>query len=134
MQRRGLTPPTEGGMVNPIWFLAETERNIFLWRNGRSLIEQDQFEFWIDVEALIERRLGQLTDPDFSNPFINPVWEVSSDSMAFVEAEREYLVAFKEALRLIQTHAHILSRVASELRVEGSEQRRKIVLPAHTTK
>ena len=80
-QRRGMLPSgTESGpgmAFHPLWFVAETERNVFLWRQGCSLIQQDEFEFWIDIEALISKRLNQLDSADPENPFLNPLLDTT---------------------------------------------------------
>lgn len=44
----------------PLWFLAETERNIFLWKNGESIIDKDNYEFLVDPNKLLEKRRKKL--------------------------------------------------------------------------
>jgi len=130
LQSRGLLPTPDLDSFHPLWFLAETERNIFLWRNGFSLIQQDEFEFWVDLEALIQKRLAQLTQPDTANPFINPLWELSSSDADLIEREKEYLAHFIDALRKITAHAEALSKVASLIKEQVEPRgRRKVILP-----
>ena len=43
---------SEGEPTTPLWFLAETERNIYLWRSGKSIDDQRDFSFWVDIPAL----------------------------------------------------------------------------------
>jgi len=130
-QQRGLVRRIEQDTFNPLWFLAETEKNVFLWRHGRSLIEQDQFEFWINVEALIEKRLHQLNNLSSDNPFTNPLWEISLPDPDIARREKEYLDSFLESFRRIHTHAAALSQVASLLEKESRKEagREVVVLP-----
>ena len=132
LQSKGLVHEIEHGTFNPLWFLAETEKNIFLWRHGRSLVEQDEFEFWIDVEALIKKRLHQLETMDPDNPFMNPLWEISLPDPDIKRREKEYLNSFLESFRRIHSHANALSQVASQLDKEYRKEleRELVVLPA----
>jgi hypothetical protein len=127
-QKRGLVSEIEAGTFNPLWFLAETEKNIFLWRHGRSLIEQDDFEFWINVEALVEKRLRQLEKMDYDNPFINPLWEISLPDPEITNREKEYLSSFLDSFRKIYVHANALSRVANLLEQEFRPKAEKEVV------
>ncbi|NDC39032.1 MAG: hypothetical protein EBZ48_13445, partial [Proteobacteria bacterium] len=102
--QRGLAG--EGGAPNhPLWFLAETERNVFLWRHGLSLADQGRFEFWVDVPGLIERRCRQVSsaieEPGFGNPFIGE-GERTSASMT---AEVSYLQEMRSRLERIYLQA-----------------------------
>jgi hypothetical protein len=65
-----------GEAVTPLWFLAETERNIFLWRQGKSLDDVEDYEFWVDIPSLITKRRVQLESPQGLNPFTNPNWGI----------------------------------------------------------
>ena len=67
-----------GQPTTPLWFLAETERNIFLWRSGKSLDDQRNYSFWINVPALIKKRRHQLKKPQGLNPFTNPLWGIGT--------------------------------------------------------
>ena len=114
---RRLLQPHSGGL--PLWFLAETERNTYLWRNRRSLSEQDRYEFWIDIERLIEKRKQDLA--------VAP----GKDHLAL--EEEQYLNQLAELLVKIGSHAHALSQVGLILEKEmtqGPSGRARIVLPA----
>ncbi len=92
----------ERGLINrhancyPLWFLAETERNVFLWRHGLSIREQARFEFWVDIEALARKRLASLS---------------RSCTAGEAACEEAYLKRLCGYLLKIDTHAHALSRV-----------------------
>jgi hypothetical protein len=120
LQKKGILRNTPKALFNPVWFMVETERNVFLWRQGCSLIQQDDFEFWVDLQALIEKRLKQLENPDLNNPFQNPLWgNPTSPDLSETEfsenlrLEMDYLSAFAGALNEIVAHAHALSHVSS---------------------
>lgn len=112
---RGLLGERKADCFHPLWYVAETERNVFLWKRGCSLIQHDEFEFWIDVPALIEKRLEQLEAFDADNPFLNPLWGVCTTNRDNAVREREYLLSFKEALGRIENHLHALSKLGSAL-------------------
>lgn len=140
LQRRGMLSACEQSSgaetpaFHPVWFLAETERNIFLWRNGCSLIEHDEFEFWIDVRALIAKRLGALERFDSDNPFVNPLWGSSLSVPSGGEAEKDYLERFLAVITSISDHASALCQVGSALIKElcpGAESRPSVSLPIH---
>lgn len=107
----------------PVWFLVETERNVFLWRSGLSLCDASDYEFWVDPARLIEKRLLQLENPDIGNPFVGPLFESLSERPAMgtpknldhstTIAEANYLTSFLETLGQVAPHAHALSEVAS---------------------
>src|SRR5438128_1283697 len=90
LRMRGLLRSNDSATFHPLWFLAETERNVFLWRRGCSLGQQDQFEFWVDLRLLISKRLHQLENVDFENPFLNPGWGSSLPSGGVRASEQEY--------------------------------------------
>lgn len=116
----------------PLWFHAETERNIFLWRRGCSLIQLDEFDFWVDIPKLIEKRFEHLARPQGDSPLSNPYWGISSASNAGAEVEKRYLEDLIASLRSIQSHAHALSVVAGEVcRELGIEnlEREVVILP-----
>lgn len=115
MQKHGWLRPPRTNDYTPIWFLVETERNIFLWRNGRSVIEQDEYEFWIDIEALVLKRIRQLETSDLNNPFTNPFWSEMDPSSPNNEdiqdlaqkassLEAQYLMSFLESLKKLIPH------------------------------
>lgn len=132
LQRKGLIPSNLSEEFHPLWFLAETARNTFLWRNGLSLIQHDEFEFWVDVPRLIEKRLAQLEHQSGEeNPFINPLWSLASQDQSVREREMEYLLAFREALDKICTHLEALSLCASQVLQDSlqTESKVKVMLP-----
>ena len=140
LQQKHLLRPRNRELLTPFWFLVETERNVFLWRCGYSLIQADEFEFWVDLEALAAKRLRQLELPDAENPFVNPFWaeqelgqSASGQDDALLEAvshERDYLQSFLEITHLILPHLHALSTVGSMLSRElGHGDREKVLLP-----
>ncbi len=132
LQERGLLPSNKSSAFYPVWFLAETERNIFLWRHGCSLIEQDEFEFWIDVRELVAKRLRSLEKFDPENPFLNPLWGAQSSSSDTLEQERSYLKQFQSVIGSIEEHAtalcHVASRVLEEL-CPLAREREAVLLP-----
>jgi len=137
LQAKALVNSFRSGTFNPIWFLVETERNIFLWRNGYSLSRQCDFEFWVDLPALIAKRIRQIESGDPSNPFVNPYgdWNNSHADSLLSEAlkeEKEYLKSFLRSLESIMIHAHALSQAGSLLaqEIEGREKPR-ILLPCN---
>lgn len=133
LQKRGMIDSPNAQIFNPIWFVAETERNVFLWRRGCSLIQQDEFEFWIDIDRLIEKRVEQLINCQSDSPFVNPLWGVSVLDKATAGREVEYLKSLQEIISKADDHLHALSRVSSMLQnelVPGSGEREIVVLPA----
>lgn len=124
LQRRGYIT-LEG--FYPLWFHAETERNIFLWRRGCSLIHLDEFYFWVDIVKLIAKRTEQLETMTGDNPLLNPLWgevEVSERSRL---REQEYLRDLATSAAPILPHAHALTRASCEVFDEG--ERETVVLP-----
>jgi hypothetical protein len=116
----------------PWWFLAETERNIFLWRNGKSLDDHRDYTFWIDVPALIAKRREQLGKPHGFNPFINPLGGSHPMSERSVDEEMEYLDTFEDLSATILRHAEALSHASETVRIElsgGTDTRTPVVLP-----
>lgn len=95
----------------PLWFLGETEINIFLWRNSLSIAHRDCFEFWIDPIKLMEKRLLQLENVESDNPF-------QQDSFLFGprdsinKMEIEYLNQLATHLKPSLSHLHALTKVA----------------------
>lgn len=134
LQRKGLLPQPAPTSFNPLWFLAQTERNVFLWRRGCSLIDQDRFEFWIDVPALLEKRRRQIEKGDANNPFTNPLWGEAAEDPALAQRECEYLDQFAELMLQAAAHAHALSIMGSEIQRQLSGARERVVLPAGRAK
>lgn len=132
LQRRNLTQTLGTGLVHPLWFIAETERNVFLWRNGFSLSDEIYFEFWIDIDGLIQKRGKQLEAKGMDNPFMNTMWGGCDEASGSEDAEGAYLASLREALAPIILHAHSLGRVAAEVRREVLDcgmERPRILLP-----
>lgn len=132
--RRGLLSANRsaGQNCSPLWFLAETERNVFLWRRGYSLHDEGQFEFWVQPEKLIEKHVHQLERRDSCNPFVNPLWSVASLDDQTVQRQVDYLDELRDKLALVSAHAAALSHVSTlvmqEVRKECS-RREIVVLP-----
>lgn len=131
LQRRGMLPITYLHTFNPLWFQAETERNVYLWRSGYSLADEDDFEFWIDPQALLEKRLSLLQELDPKNPFVNPLWGLAPLDPENVRTEVDYLETLRSHLAQIIGHASALSELGSEMlqELDGIE-RQIVVLPA----
>ena len=106
------TPPT------PLWFLAETERNIFLWRGNQSLDDARKYSFWVNIRGLINKRREQLSHPQASNPFTNPLWGSAPLDTTLVDKERDYLDALEDLLPNAFKRAEALSRASESLRLE----------------
>ncbi len=130
LQRKGMLPSNAPASFNPLWFLAETERNVFLWQQGCSLIDQEQFEFWIDIPKLLNKRRAQLKKGNSANPFTNPLWGESEYDPSLADRENEYLEQLEELVAQVAGHAHALSIVASQVQRElHGEDRPRVVLP-----
>lgn len=100
------------GNFNPIWFLAEMERNVYLWRTGNSIQDSDDFTFWVQPRKLISKRLHQLESSDSENPFINSLWSIGSLDPSEIERERRYLIDFLELYEASSNHLEALSTVS----------------------
>ena len=126
LHRRGLLGNTVDQAM-PLWFLAETERNVFLWRNGKSIDDCHAFSFWIDVPALIAKRRSHLSRCNGFNPFV-----CSSPSETGAEHELRYLDQIEELADSIFLKAAIVSRASESLQQELEPShafRARIVLP-----
>lgn len=112
----------------PLWFLAETERNVFLWRNGMSLADQDKFEFWIEIPHLVKRRQEQLRrsfgDREFGNPFLGEA-ELTPHAL---QSEIDYLDELKGSFGRIYMQAFELSLITRTMRSELMDIQRPIIL------
>ena len=97
----------------PLWFLAETERNIFLWRSCLSIDDANGFAFWVDVPALIAKRRKHLSRCDGFNPFIN-----ASPNETGAEVELRYLDHIEDLGESILAKAAVISRASHDLRRE----------------
>lgn len=130
-QRGLLTLPPS---CTPFWFIVETERNVALWRRGFSLIAVDEFDFLVDVPAMIEKREQQLAEADESNPFhLAPLAPGRSASEVW-EKECRYLCQFAELWAAGQTHLAAMSSAVQLLRNDLSAEPKlsSIVLPDST--
>lgn len=78
----------------PLWFLAETERNIYLWKNGQSIIDKEKYDFVVDPLKLAEKRIHKLklSVRDEENPFFDG------------EQELQYLEEFVRQYKLLSLH------------------------------
>lgn len=104
----------------PLWFLAETERNVALWRRGYSLIAVDDFEFLVDLPELIAKRERQLAEANESNPFhLSPI-ESGDTALEVWQRELTYLQQFRELLGPIQVHLAALCAAARQLQTGQS--------------
>ncbi len=112
----------------PLWFLVETERNIFLWRNGLSLSNQNDFEFWVDLPKIVEKRLKQLDHLSSENPFLTPLWGSASAQPKVSNEEKLYFEELIEVTTRMQEHLHALSQVGSILLQENTLDEKEIVL------
>jgi hypothetical protein len=119
-----------GALANhstPLWFIAETERNVFLWRNGKSIGDQSAFSFWIDIKELIRKRRSHLCRSTGFNPFVN-----LSPGSGGIDCEHSYLDALEELSTTIFKHAEVLSQASESIRAEiapGLPTRTAVVLP-----
>ena len=132
LHKRSIIAPQLWHSLNPLWFIAETERNVFLWRRSCSLIQQDEFEFWVDIPKLIEKRLAQLSSWQEDNPFVNPLWGISVLDKESSQREAEYLKVFAELASKISDHLHALSHIGSLLKRElgtFNPNREMVILP-----
>lgn len=131
LQKRELIGGSGSPETHPLWFLAETERNVFLWRKGFSLIDVAKFEFWVDVDALISKRLDQIERFDPENPFFNSLWGFAACSAQTLDLEKEYLHDFQKVIASIISHAAALSAVTSIISRELTScgTREIVVLP-----
>lgn len=133
LQRKHLLVTTANSSQHPIWFLAETEMNVFLWRSGKSIEIKDEFEFWIDPQRLISKRLSQLELKSENNPFIGEVWSDGPYDRDQLEYEKCYLTNFLKHFEQARKHLHALSQVRQILEkelVDNSPKLKTVVLPA----
>jgi len=129
-----------GHLFYPLWFVAEIERNVFLWRNGFSLSDHVNFEFWVDMERLISKRNTLIGGECLDNPLVHPGELLSDQPLLDDAGEREqlYLQEFEKIFAKISKHAQVLSTVTSQIQQElGSapqEEITRIVLPYSRSK
>jgi len=125
---------TPGDTFYPLWFIAELERNTFLWRNGFSLANKVNFEFWVEVDQLIEKRqklLGREQGPNPLSP--DQLFEQVEEDTPNSDKERVYLQEFFKVYHKISQHAQVLSQVTSQIQREyldtDKEEKPIIILP-----
>lgn len=126
LQKRGLLRLPKSGPIAPLWFLAETEKNIYLWRNGLSILDAGDFDFLIDLKAIMEKRMAQLEAGDESNPLVNKNWALDDSAGLDVEEEIAYIESFIDATIDMVPHLSALSQVA---RIMEEEPKEIVVLP-----
>lgn len=118
--------------ATPLWFLAETERNVFLWRNGKSIDDHKQYSFWINVHELVAKRREQLKRAKGFNPFINSLVSSAPTDSAGVAHEQNYLDCVEELTDTVFRHAEALSHASESVRLElipNAHERHVVVLP-----
>ena len=126
IQKHMLPDPQSSGF-NPIWFLGETERNIFLWRNKKSIKDAHEYAFWLDVRKLISKRLSQLENSNPDNPFLNPLWGPPSGSLDSSPNEKLYLSEFLKLYGPAEPHLAAISAVQTLVTtVENQEDSRRV--------
>ncbi len=119
--------------ATPLWFIAETERNVFLWRSGKSLDERSEFIFWVDIPALICKRRAQLERNRGFNPFIQSKIGPQSHDEQATQTEKLYLERIEDMISTIFVHAEALSHASESIRLElvpNSSRRAAVTLPA----
>lgn len=131
---REFLPSPSTYSFNPIWFLGETEQNVYLWRHKFSLNDADKFHFWLDVKKLASKRLAQLERREEENPFLNPLWSQSTNGPDGREAERRYIIELLKLFAPAEPHLTALSAVQTLVatiettKQDGNPLPRKIIL------
>jgi hypothetical protein len=137
IRSRNLLHSVHSFPFHPLWFQAENERNVFLWREGFSIIQKDEFEFWIDVPALIKKREKALINSTYNHPLSNPNWPSMSDATQAIEIETKYLNEIAKLFDGLAMQATALceasSRVVKEL-CAHEPQRHVVILPVSRAK
>ncbi len=112
----------------PLWFFAETEENVYLWKKGVSIEEKERYEFWINLKTLLKKRQEQLSrDKDFNFPFFN--FQASFEGGGrkdtdIVEEEKRYLLSLEKILHNSFIHLQFISALKSVLtNREGAKER-----------
>ena len=128
LQQRACLPQGRSSDFNPLWFFSETEVNICLWRRGCSIIERDDFCFWVDCAALIEKRISQLRAADPTNPFHNQFWGFAFYDETVIARETDYLLSLGALLKKSASHLYALSVVQHEIALSYDEMEREVIL------
>ncbi len=131
-QKRRIVPDSNTQLLHPLWFLAETERNVFLWRRKLSISAADNFDFWVDVQALITKRLNQLEQTQSGNPFHQASWLDIPQDDALIGNEREYLLSVRALVSKIDQHIAVLCMLGDYIRsisnTQAPQQEKEVVL------
>lgn len=112
----------------PLWFLAETERNTFLWKNGLSLVHSCYFDFWVQVDDLIEKRKSQLDRVTPDNPFSGVLLGSTTIDPSSIDLERNYLEDIKAHFSRISLYAECLCHATNSV-LEQMSPRITVALP-----
>jgi len=126
LQRRELLGRS-ADQAMPHWFMAETDRNIYLWRSGRSIDDCHEFSFWVDVPELIAKRRRHISRCRGYNPFV-----CSSPSETGAEHELRYLEQVEDLADSIFEKAALVSRASESLQHEMQPEQAyctRVVLP-----
>jgi len=132
-QRRGLLPKPSREPFFPLWFMAETERNVFLWRSGNSLTRKNDFDFWVNVDALIAKRLDQLAEAEDEAQFFSSGFGLAVLDRDSALREREYLLSLAGLIDRVRPHVCAFARAGLivEKEIVGPVRPRRLVtLPA----
>jgi hypothetical protein len=123
--------------ATPLWFLAETERNLYLWISGVGLANAGSTVFWVNISALITKRKRQLLR-HFSNgatggfnPFITRD-SYRSAELGDLDSEFSYLDELARLDSAIFKRAAMISRISDSLHDELiplGGARKRVVLP-----
>ncbi len=118
LQHRNFLPKPEASGIHPLWFIAENECNLYLWKNGLSLSDKPKFEFWIHLQSLAKKRLHYLGLLEEGFIFTNPTWGLGLPAKETIEAEHQYLQTFLKVTANINKHIYALSKSGLLLRKE----------------
>lgn len=125
--QRGLLPREPH---QPLWFIAETERNTFLWQQGLSLEDAALVDFWVDIYALAERHLTRLEAFNPENPFHDGGFGGEESEDNAVEKERRYIERLTGILGRVESHLVALSRAVNiAIAKEQDEEKPVVMLP-----
>jgi hypothetical protein len=117
LQERGLL--SLPALQQPLWFIAEQERNTFLWGRGLSLADANRFDFWVDLPRLVEQRLRDLSECH------GPASGIESGK----PSDLQYFEGLFQALHTIEKHLSALSRAITIVRLELEVTREIVLLP-----
>ncbi len=115
LRRRALIAHSSSEDFYPLWFLAETERNVFLWQHHFSLSDMSLFHFSIDIDALIEKRMRHISSGNSFNSLDDGFDQASSTQGWRNNRERDYLRSLQQTLQPLMPHLSALSSTISDL-------------------